>query len=327
MKGVGYFIGSAAVSFNYFFALGLLMFLILLAYPWAVVGLSSDLGRTRKENLTLATIFKQRYNINVLSISRFFLFASRDLWFEVPLPFFLRDPVAGLGWSSPVAGLVLALFIIIYGQVQSWSPPLLLQPLRQMPANRYAGLLWCGVLVACPLYLGTTIEASDIFYGRDLGGMTAVLLSGLAFFCLVFAVNSSIHSYLIVRYSDGDKVAMNVGFYYMANAMGRLVGTLMSGALYSYVGNSVVAGFAACFFASVAFAFMSMVVDFFIHDDMGGLYCGPCLPLVRPPPEQAAGGDGGSELAVITEAGAEAKGVVSEVKLEMSHEGGITAKV
>ncbi|KAG2481837.1 hypothetical protein HYH03_019200, partial [Edaphochlamys debaryana] len=93
LKGIGYFIGAAAVSFNYFFALGLLELLILLAIPWAAVGLSTQLGRARKENLTLRKIFEQPYNINVLSISRYFLFGSRDMWFEVPLPFFLRNTV------------------------------------------------------------------------------------------------------------------------------------------------------------------------------------------------------------------------------------------
>ncbi|KAG1676174.1 hypothetical protein FOA52_005015 [Chlamydomonas sp. UWO 241] len=284
MKGLGYFIGSAAVAFNYYFALGLLIFLILLAYPWACFGLSNQLGRTRKENLTLAVIFRQSYNVNVLSISRFFLFGSRDLWFEVPLPFFLRDKAVGLGWSSTLTGLVLALFIIIYGQFQAWSPQLILSPLRQMPANKYTALLWCALLVGVPLYLGGTIQGSDIFFDHDINGMIGVLMAGLALFCFIFAVNSSVHSYLIVRYAEGDKVAMNVGFYYMANAMGRLVGTLVSGALYSYVGGGIIGGFAACFFTSFAFALCSTIVDFFIKDDVGGLMCGACLPIVAPPP-------------------------------------------
>ncbi len=48
----------------------------------------------------------------------YFLFGSRDLWFEVPLPFFLRDAVEGLGWSRPLTGLFLATWIIVYGQVR-----------------------------------------------------------------------------------------------------------------------------------------------------------------------------------------------------------------
>ncbi|KAJ9530544.1 hypothetical protein QJQ45_012521 [Haematococcus lacustris] len=186
LKGVGYFIGAACVSFNYMFALGILLLLILLAMPWAIVGLSNQLGRARSKNLGLLQIFKQCYNVNALSVSRYvtlgyFLFGARDMWFEVPLPFFLRDAVYGLGWTRPLTGLFLALWIIIYGQVSG----------------------------------GTCDEKA-----------AAVMITGLAAFCLVFAVNSSVHSYLIVKYADGDKVAMNIGFYYMANAMGRLTGEL-----------------------------------------------------------------------------------------------------
>lgn len=115
-------------------------------------------------------------------------------------------------------------FIIGYGQVQSWTPQMVLQPLRQSPANKYVELLWNGVLIICPTILAALVLGSNIFTTHMLPGMIAVLVVGLAGYCFVFAVNSSVHSYLIVRYSEGDKVAMNVGFYYMANAMGRLVG-------------------------------------------------------------------------------------------------------
>ncbi len=91
--------------------------MILLTPMQPTVGLSNKLGRARSKNLGLFQIFKQVYNVNVLSISRFFLFGSRDMWFEVPLPFFLRDSVQGLGWSRTLTGLFLALFIIVYGQV------------------------------------------------------------------------------------------------------------------------------------------------------------------------------------------------------------------
>ena len=117
-------------------------------------------------------------------------------------------------------------FIISYGQIQSWTPQLVLQPLRQSPANKYVELLWNGVLITCPTLLAAIILGSDVFTGHELSGMIAVLVVGLAFYCFVFAVNSSVHSYLIVRYSEGDKVAMNVGFYYCANAIGRLTGGL-----------------------------------------------------------------------------------------------------
>lgn len=289
LKGVGYFIGAATLAYNYYFALGLLLVMILAAMPWAIIGLHSDLGRTRKENLTLRRIFQQNYNISVLSVSRFFLFGSRDMWFEVPLPFFLRNKLYGLGWSRPSTGAFLAVWIIVYGQVQSWTPQAVLGPLRQMPANKYAAVLWNTALTATPLFMALMIEASAIFTSHDVPAMTGTMIGGLGAFCLLFAVNSSIHSYLIVRYAEGDKVAMNVGFYYMANAVGRLTGTLVSGALYSYVGDTVVQGFAACFWASLVFCIMSALVEVFVRDNSSGLSCGPCLTIVRPDPNAPQG--------------------------------------
>mmetsp|Transcript_4544 Transcript_4544/g.7749 ORF Transcript_4544/g.7749 Transcript_4544/m.7749 type:complete len:538 (-) Transcript_4544:591-2204(-) len=283
LKGVGYFIGSASITYNYNFALGLLLGLILLAMPWAIIGLSDQLGRARSKNLSLFEIFKQRYNVNILSVSRFFLFGARDMWFEVPLPFFLRDSVRGLGWSRPITGLFLALWIIGYGQVQSWTPQLALQPLRQSPANKLVAVFWNIILISSPVIMGGLIQSSSTFLDRNLPGMEASMIVGLAWFALVFAINSSIHSYLIVRYADGDKVALNIGFYYTANAMGRLTGTLVSGALYSFVDrNNVLPGFAACFWTSTAFVAASALVECLLRDQESGLKLGPCLTLIAP---------------------------------------------
>eukprot|EP00879_Flechtneria_rotunda_P003158 GHRR01003380.1.p1 GENE.GHRR01003380.1~~GHRR01003380.1.p1 ORF type:complete len:394 (+),score=103.63 GHRR01003380.1:590-1771(+) len=280
MKGVGYFIGAACLTYNYYFALGLLLVVVAAAMPWAVVGLSNKLGRARKENVKLTSLFKQRHNVNVLSIARFFLFGSRDMWFEVPLPFFLRDGVYGLGWERLAVGAMLAGFIILYGQMQSWTPQLVLQPLKQNPPNKYVELLWNGLLSLAPAFLALMLLASRIFTQHNLPAMIGAMVSGLIAYCLLFAINSSIHSYLIVRYADGDKVAMNVGFYYMANAMGRLTGTLVSGALYTYAGANVVYGLGWCFVASVACAVASTIVTVFIKDDQGGLRCGQCLTII-----------------------------------------------
>jgi predicted MFS family arabinose efflux permease len=97
---------------------------------------------------------------------------------------------------------------------------------------------------------------------------------GIAAFCLLFAVNSAVHSYLILRYCGGDKVSMKVGFYYMSNAAGRLTGTLLSGVLYSYVGNNRVDGFGACFVASTLFCFACFGLTYLIKDQEAGLMCG-----------------------------------------------------
>jgi hypothetical protein len=174
-------------------------------------------------------------------------------------------------------------FIIGYGQIQSWTPQLVLAPLRQTPANKYVELLWNAVLAVVPAVLAAIILGSPLFVQHLLGAMVGVMVSGLAAYCFVFAVNSSVHSYLIVRYSEGDKVAMNVGFYYMANALGRLVGTLASGALYTFAGANVTYGLGWCFVASTGFAVAATALTAFIRDDSGGLRCGRCLTLVRAP--------------------------------------------
>eukprot|EP00878_Enallax_costatus_P015890 GHUV01016656.1.p1 GENE.GHUV01016656.1~~GHUV01016656.1.p1 ORF type:complete len:571 (+),score=121.87 GHUV01016656.1:190-1902(+) len=281
MKGVGYFIGAAALTFNYYFALALLLLFVAAAMPWAIVGLSNKLGRARKENVKLSTIIRQRYNVNVLSVARFFLFgSSRDMWFEVPLPFFLRDHIYGLGWQRVAVGALLAGFIILYGQVQSWTPQLVLQPLKQSPANKYVQILWNALLTLAPIFMALMLLVSPVFITHQLQAMTGVMIAGILVYCVLFAVNSSVHSFLIVKYADGDKVAMNVGFYYMANALGRLTGTLVSGALYSFAGANAVYGLGWCFVASVAFAAISTGLTVLLKDDMGGLMCGSKLRLV-----------------------------------------------
>ena len=65
---------------------------------------------------------------------------------------------------------------------------------------------------------------------------TAAIVGGLIVFGVVFAMNSSLHSYLVLAYSEADRVSLSVGFYYMANACGRLLGTLLSGILYQVAG-------------------------------------------------------------------------------------------
>ncbi|XP_077984814.1 uncharacterized protein LOC144439401 [Glandiceps talaboti] len=278
LKGLGYFLGSAFLMINYYVALAVMCGLILLALPLAVCGLTSELGRTRKENIKLKSIFKKNYNVNTLSLARFFLFGSRDLWFEVPLPFFLRSD-DGLGWERAAVGGFLAGWIILYGQVQSWSPQLILKPLRQSPANKWSCSLWGFILIWCPLFLGCFLQFSTAVQEGIIEIMTTVLVIGLFMFAFIFAVNSAIHSYLIVKYSEGDKVAMNVGFYYMSNSMGRFTGTLVSGALYEFVGaaTTTAQGFAACFWFSLGFVILAALAALFLRDNAGGLSCGPCL--------------------------------------------------
>lgn len=287
MKGVGYFIGAASLSVSLGFALAVNAVLILIAVPIALLGLPADVGRARSKNLTLRTILSPAPNIKRLSLARAFLFGSRDLWFEVALPFFLRDELRGLGWNRTVAGASLAAFIIVYGQIQTATPRVLLRPLHQEPANKLVQVLWNSVLTAICVALTLAFTASDIFITRREPDMTGLLWGLLSAFCVIFAANSSIHSYLIVRYSGGDKVAADVGFYYMSNAAGRFVGTLVSGALYEWsAGGNKATALGWCFLASALFSLASTLLTLRIDDQQAGLFCGRCT-VVAPGAEDA----------------------------------------
>ncbi|KAG7667527.1 hypothetical protein Ndes2526B_g07519 [Nannochloris sp. 'desiccata'] len=277
LKGAGYFLGAATVGINYYMSLGILCGLVLAAMPWAIVGLSNQLGRTRKENVSFSQLFNNNRNINVLSLSRVFLFGSRDLWFEVPLPFFLRSAASGIGWSRALTGAFLAIFIIVYGQVQSWTPQLVLQPLRQSPPDKYGAFWWASSLVIPLSILGGIMLGTDIFGPGVPEAPAIVAITVLLYsYCVLFAFNSAIHSYLIVRYSEGDKVAMQVGAYYASNALGRLTGTILSGVLYTYAGDTDVERFGVCLFASVLFAMISTAVDAWLEEDSpGSWWLGP----------------------------------------------------
>ena len=191
-------------------------------------------GRGRSRALpSLRDLLPDDRRIRWLSISRFFLFGARDIWFVVALPVFLTD---GLGWSSPEVGGALALWVITYGGFQALAPRWVGgartrddQETRPPGAARLTW--WTAALLLPSLATGLALH---------LGASPAVSLSvGLLLFGWVFASDSAIHSFLIVAYADTDKVAMNVGFYYMANALGRLVGTLISGAFYGLGGQGL----------------------------------------------------------------------------------------
>jgi len=330
LKGVGYFLGSALLQVQYELALAVMLGLVLLAMPWAAFGLSAELGTAKKQNATLSSVFKtDNRNLNILSLARLFLFASRDFWFEVPLPFFLRSPACtGLGEDFPcefddmcpnasvcsvegfcenintgggcgglaldrvIVGAFLGGYIILYGQVQSWTPQLVTGPLHQTPPNKSTEVFW-GMINSLP----TLVAAGILQFGpwfdeasgeRDIQEMTIIMVVIIVTFAIIFAINSSIHSYLVVAYASLDKIAVSVGFYYMSNAVGRLFGTIGSGLLYTYVGESrndfagtdAVAGLAACFFAGTACSFLAALITIWIDDDNKGLKCGPCLTLV-----------------------------------------------
>ncbi|APG28590.1 MFS transporter permease [Syntrophotalea acetylenivorans] len=238
LKGAGFFLGGVLLSWLGFraslLAMAAALALVLLA---AILALPKDIGRA-KTKVKFFHIFAKSRNINLLSAARLFLFGSRDVWFVVGLPLFFA---ANLGWSHTQVGGFLALWVIGYGGVQAFAPHLLRRGLA-------GGTPQGGTAAAGAFSLAALTALISLGVQADLSPWLTVV-AGLALFGLVFAVNSSVHSYLILAYTERDQVALNVGFYYMANAAGRLLGTLLSGLLYQ------IGGLPGCLWASVALVF------------------------------------------------------------------------
>ena len=182
-------------------------------------------------------LFAKSRGVNLLAAARIFMFGARDVWFVVGLPVFLY----AAGWRFVEVGAFLAAWTIAYGGIQAMAPALVARSAdglsREVPNAR----LWAGLLAAVPLVLALLLQ-SDSLPRPDI-----VVVAGLALFGVPFAVNSSLHSYLILAYAGSEKAAEDVGFYYAANATGRLMGILLSGALYQLAGmTACLVGSAAC---------------------------------------------------------------------------------
>jgi predicted MFS family arabinose efflux permease len=224
LKGAGFFLGGALLAgLGFAAALWTMAAALALVLVGAVTLLPSGLGRS-KAKAKFSAILSKSAEINLLSGARFFLFGARDVWFVVGIPIFLYS----LGWRYIQVAGFLAAWTIGYGFVQAVAPSLVKRSTDGRSAETRAARLWALVLAAVPLAIIAAMSK-----GVD-PGLTIVV--GLALFGFVFAVNSSIHSYLLLAYTDADKVALNVGFYYMANSGGRLLGTLLSGLVYQWGG-------------------------------------------------------------------------------------------
>jgi MFS family permease len=237
LKGAGFFLGGvllAALGFRH--SLWAMAGLLVLVLVGCVLSLPAEMGKAKNKSKFKHLLSKSR-EVNILSAARFFLFGARDIWFVVAVPVFLS---VRLGWGFTEVGGFLALWVVGYGVIQSAAPALIAKWTGGgAPKGRAAlvlALLLAGTSGAMALGIASGVSPS------------AMLIGGLALFGAVFAVNSSVHSYLILAYSDSDKVATNVGFYYMANAGGRLAGTLLSGALYQ------LGGITGCLWGTVVFA-------------------------------------------------------------------------
>ncbi|MGB2401797.1 MAG: organoarsenical effux MFS transporter ArsJ [Akkermansiaceae bacterium] len=228
LKGIGFLLGGVLLTWLGFacslWLMAACLGLILLA---ALFVLDQDMGKSKKK-VKFTQLFSKSPEINRLSTARFFLFASRDVWFVVALPVFLKSQ---LSWSFNQVGTFMAAWVVGYGIVQASAPRLVSYKNLAQSAAR-----WVGLLALATAILSTSITLE--FYP-----VTSIFV-GLAIFGIIFAMNSAIHSYMILTLTSDDQVALNVGFYYMANAWGRLVGTLLSGLVFIY------GGLAACLWAS-----------------------------------------------------------------------------
>lgn len=225
LKGAGFFVGAFLLARLGFqgalltMAGGVFIVLVLV-----MVFLPAAIGQARSKP-KFSGILSNSSAINRLSAARLALFAARDVWFVVSVPIFLAGV---LGWSFTQVGGFLALWVIGYGGVQGVAPLLLRRAGGgRAPGPKVAtvlGLALAGVTALIPIAFEVGIPQS------------VAMLAGLGLFAVVFALNSSVHSYLVLAYSEADKVSLTVGFYYMANAAGRLLGTLLSGVLYQLGG-------------------------------------------------------------------------------------------
>lgn len=236
MKGAGFFLGGLLLDIAGFRgALWLMAGLIGAILIAGLLSLPVQLGKA-KSSKTVRELFGKSRGVNLLAAARIFMFGARDVWFVVGLPVFLYAN----GWRFIEVGGFLAVWTIGYGVVQAVAPQLVRRSedglSREVPAARLWGLLNALVPLASFALLETHVFAHP----------TWMILATLALFALPFAVNSSLHSYLILAYAGSEKAAEDVGFYYAANATGRLIGILLSGALYQ------LGGIAACLVGSAA---------------------------------------------------------------------------
>ena len=245
LKGAGFFLGGLLLStLGFQLALQCMAIVLGLVFLSSILLLEKDLGKA-KSKPKFSQILSTSKPVNILSAARLFLFASRDVWFVVALPLYLASVFE---WSHSMVGAFIASWIIIYGVVQGSAPKITayFSKAGSAPNGRDA-LLWCTVLTVVTGVLALGVQTQwqvQTFIGV-----------GLFVFGAIFAINSSLHSYLIISYAKEDGVSLDVGFYYMANAMGRLIGTILSGWVYQE------AGFAACLWIAFGFLLLTSMVS------------------------------------------------------------------
>ena len=220
LKGIGFFLGALLLELvGFTHAMWIMTALLTLALTISLIWLDGRLGKA-KNKPKFNQLFAKSPEINWLSGARFFLFGARDVWFVVALPVYLQ---AVLGWSHTEVGMYLATWIIGYGVIQALTPKIIKQQGNPTP---HTAMKLAIALASIPIAMAITMHWSPNW----------IIIIGLLLFGVIFALNSAVHSYLIVSFASTDGTSKDIGFYYMANAGGRLTGTLLSGYLYQTAG-------------------------------------------------------------------------------------------
>ena len=246
MKGLGFFLGGVLLQVAGFslslWLMALMLALVLVGVVWS---LPPMMGKS-KASSSARELFGKSRGVNLLAAARIFLFGARDVWFVVGVPVFLYAN----GWTFTMVGGFMALWTIFYGLTQASAPAVIKRSADGLTAEVPAARLWSALLALVPVIIILALAANTPVR-PDI-----ILVAGLAVFGAAFAINSSVHSYLILAYAGSEKAAEDVGFYYAANAAGRVTGTLLSGMLYQWGGlTACLAGsaimLALCFVATM----------------------------------------------------------------------------
>jgi predicted MFS family arabinose efflux permease len=252
LKGVGFFLGGLLLAaWGFKGAIAAMAAALLAVWFCSVLALKKDLGKSSAKP-KFSQLFSKSRAVNALSAARLFLFAARDVWFVVALPVYLSST---LGWDHWVVGTFFAAWIIGSGFVQALAPKITGLTGGGVPDGRVA-FAWALGLTLVPALIAIAVQLEIV--------LPASLIAGLLVFAVLFAVNSAVHSYLIVSYADEAGVSLDVGFYYMANAMGRLLGTVLSGWVFQ------VWSLAACLWISSAFIAISAAVALLLPRHQAG---------------------------------------------------------
>lgn len=249
LKGIGFFLGGVLLTLLGFKGAMIFMALILaVVWVFSMLVLKKDLGKAKiKPKFT--DIFSKSQSINILSAARLFLFGARDVWFVVALPVFLSQI---FNWDHWQVGGFLALWVIGYGIVQSFAPKLIKTNKPMSPSQQT--VKWASLLAITPLVIALSLHFN--------WWIEVSLIMGLMIFGVLFAINSSLHSYLIVSMANADGVSLDVGFYYMANALGRLIGTILSGYIYQQYGLEY------CLIISFVFIALTTLISMKLPNDV-----------------------------------------------------------